>query len=183
MNELSYRYPLTVAAANTTLSASINCMDNLQQSFVSNASVEVMAAEPCEDCTNDGEGVQRPSNDLDANNSSLLLLVGVMVVIAIVSGLLVLRRRGPVDDLKWASDELEPYANTEELFEQDQDEGVLEERESQPLPDIVPEGWSLEDYTSWLDGPLPEGWTEDQWHTYVEESKATLSAVEPQAEG
>ena len=183
VNELSYRYPLTVALANTTLSASIKCMDNLQQSFVSNASVEVMTAELCENCTKDGEDVQRPSNDLDANNSSLLLLVGVMVVIAIVSGLLVLRRRGPADDLKWASDELEPYANTEELFEQDQDESVLEERESPALPDIVPEGWSLEDYRSWLDGPLPEGWTEEQWRTYVEESKATLSAVESKAEG
>ena len=78
---------------------------------------------------------------------------------------------------------MEPYANTEELFEQDQDESVLEERESPALPDIVPEGWSLEDYRSWLDGPLPEGWTEEQWRTYVEESKATLSAVESKAEG
>ena len=122
VNELSYRYPLTVALANTTLSTSIKCMDNLQQSFVSNASVEVMTAELCENCTKDGEDVQRPSNALDATNSSLRLLGGVMLVIAITAGVLVLRRRGPSDDLTWASDELEPYANTEELFEQDQDE-------------------------------------------------------------
>ena len=94
-----------------------------------------------------------------------------------------LRRRGPTDDLKWASDEFEPYANTEELFERDQEEGVLSESVTPESHDIVPEGWSLDDYTSWLDGPLPEGWTEEQWRTYVEESKATLASSEVQAEG
>lgn len=182
-NTLSYRYPLTVAVANTTLSANINCMDNLQQSFSSNASIGVMSATPCQNCTDKQGEEQTPSNDLDANNTPLLLLIVAVVAIAITSGLLVLRRRGPTDDLKWASDEFEPYANTEELFERDQEEGVLSESVTPESHDIVPEGWSLDDYTSWLDGPLPEGWTEEQWRTYVEESKATLASSEVQAEG
>ncbi|GIR00630.1 MAG: hypothetical protein CM15mP9_3330 [Methanobacteriota archaeon] len=30
----------------------------------------------------------------------------------------------------------------------------------------IPEGWTLEEFLNWLDGPMPEDWQEDQWELY-----------------
>ena len=32
--------------------------------------------------------------------------------------------------------------------------------------DRIPEGWTLEEFLNWLDGPMPEDWQEDQWELY-----------------
>jgi hypothetical protein len=32
-----------------------------------------------------------------------------------------------------------------------------------------PEGWSVEQYSDWLNGPCPEGWSADAWNAFVEE--------------
>ena len=182
VNELSYRYPLTVAAANTTLSASINCMDNLQQSFVSNASVEVMAAELCENCTKDGEDVQRLPTILTPTTvrcccwlASWWSSPSPQDCWCFVGVVRPMTSSGP--QMSWSRTPIQKNCLNRTKTK------ACWRRESPALPDIVPEGWSLEDYRSWLDGPLPEGWTEEQWRTYVEESKATLSAVESKAEG
>ena len=182
-NELSYRYPLTVALANTSLMVNITCLDNLQQSFFINATVEVGGADDCVTCNVSEQNIQRPSTGTEAVNLNLVLPLALLASILVMTGWLV-RKRGRVDDEeKWNTEETETHISTEDLFEQEETVGLLDESSEPELPDIVPEGWTLEEYHRWLDGPLPEGWASEQWTAYVEEAKRTLDAHEPQAEG
>ena len=41
----------------------------------------------------------------------------------------------------------------------------------------------MEEFERWLEGPVPEGWTEAQWATYVETSTAALAEKNTSAEG
>ncbi len=182
-NELSYRYPLTVALANTSLMVNITCLDNLQQSFFINATVEVGGADDCVTCNASEQNIQRPSTGTEAVNLNLVLPLALLASILVMTGWLV-RKRGRVDEEeKWNTEETETHISTEDLFEQEETVGLLDESSEPELPDIVPEGWTLEEYHRWLDGPLPEGWASEQWTAYVEEAKRTLDAHEPQAEG
>ena len=53
------------------------------------------------------------------------------------------RSRGESEVETWQSEDAEP---------------VRDER--------IPEGWTLEEFLDWLDGPMPEEWEEDQWELY-----------------
>ena len=182
-NELSYRYPLTVALANTSLAVNITCLDNLQQSYFVNATVEVGGADDCVTCNTSEQNIQRPSTGNEAANLSILLPLALLASILVMTGWLVRKRGGVDQEEKWDTEETEPYISTEDLFEQEETVGLLEEPSAPELPDIVPEGWTLEEYNRWLDGPLPEGWASEQWTQYVVEAKRTLDDHEPQAEG
>jgi len=30
----------------------------------------------------------------------------------------------------------------------------------------IPGGWTLQEFLNWLDGPMPDDWTEEQWVLY-----------------
>lgn len=182
-NELSHRYPVTVALANSSLTVSITCLDNLQQSFFVNATVEVGGADACVTCDSTDQNTQRPSSEETTTNLSFVLPIALLASLLALTGWLVRKRTILDEEAAWTTNENKPYVNTEDLFESEETEGLLDEPLAQDLPDIVPEGWTLEDYKTWLNGPLPEGWTAEQWAHYVEESKDTLSAHEAQSEG
>jgi len=182
-NDLSYRYPLTVALANASLAVNISCLDNLQQSFFINATVEVGGADDCVTCNTSEQNVQRPSTENEATSLNVVLPLALLVSILVTTGWLVRKRSGVENGEKWHTEATEPYLSAEDLFEQEESIGLLDEPSAPVLPDIVPDGWTLEDYHRWLDGPLPEGWAPEQWATYVEEAKRTLEAHESQAEG
>jgi hypothetical protein len=40
----------------------------------------------------------------------------------------------------------------------------------------LPEGWTLKEYSQWLDGPLPEGWVDEQWQIYRGEKLAIIES-------
>jgi hypothetical protein len=96
-----------------------------------------------------------------------------------------LRRKQSADiGLEWGDEALAPLENTESLFEQDIDGDLFsEDGAEEKVPSIVPEGWTLDAYTSWLDGPVPEEWSEEQWAAYVVSSKATLAEHAETSEG
>ena len=182
-NELSYPYPLTNALANASLTVNIACMDNLQQSFFLNTTVEVGAAKTCQNCNVSDQDTQGPATEEGATVIAFVLPLGFLAAVLALTAWLARRRTGVVEEAAWATEESLPYVNTEEMFDSAETDDVLEEALGESLPEIVPDGWTLEDYQRWLEGPLPEGWTADQWGAYVEEAKATLEAHEAQAEG
>ena len=182
-NALSFRYPLTVALANTTLNLNITCLDNLQQAFSLNATVEVEGADSCINCDSTQQNLQQPSTEGEATDFSLVLPLAVLGSILAVTAWAVRRRGRDGDVAAWATDEDESFADTEDLFDQQETADVLDNTALAERPDIVPDGWSIEDFHRWLDGPLPEGWTTEQWTHYVQEAKTTLSAHDTQAEG
>ena len=150
-NNLSYRYPLTVALANASLAVNISCLDNLQQSFFINATVEVGGADDCVTCNTTEQNVQRPSTENEATNLKVVLPLALLVSILVTTGWLVRRRGGVEGGEKWHTEATEPYLSTEDLFEQEESVGLLDEPSTSVLPDIVPEGWTLEEYHRWLD--------------------------------
>ncbi len=182
-NEISFRYPLTTAHANSTLAVKITCMDNLQQSFFLNASVDVGAAETCVDCDEKDTNLQRPSTQSDLVDLGLALPLALLASILVATAYWVKRRSTDGASVGWGTEEETPLVNTEDLFDNQQTEGLLEETPAPDLPEIVPEGWTVEQFKRWLDGPLPDGWTAEQWSSYIEEAKSTLDAHVPQAEG
>ena len=183
-NQLVYQYPIPVSLANTTLEVNFTCMDNLQQSFFYNTTLVVDGAQSCSDCQQTTGGDQNPATEADTN-----LFPWAIVLIMLLAGsvflLTVLRRKPNGDmDLEWGDEALAPLENTEALFEQDIGSNLFSEDViEQKIPSIVPEGWTLEAYTAWLDGPVPEEWNEEQWAAYVISSKATLAEDAEASEG
>ena len=64
-------------------------------------------------------------------------------MIILGSTILIRRRNNDADVETWSDEEVEP---------------TRDER--------IPEGWTLEEFLNWLDGPMPEDWQEDQWELY-----------------
>lgn len=182
-NALSFRYPLTVALANTTLTLNITCLDNLQQSFSLNATVEVEAADSCVNCDSAQQNLQQPSTEGETTNFSMVLPLAVLGSILAGTAWAIKRRSRDDEVVAWGTDGDESFAETEDLFDQQETADLLDNTALAERPDIVPDGWSIEDFHRWLDGPLPEGWTTEQWTHYVEEAKTTLNAHHTQAEG
>ena len=194
-NVLQFQYPVPLGLANTTLTANLTCLDELQQAFSSSASVTIGPAEACEDCDVVDNLTPEPSTQ-GSESLGLVPLSLVGLALALVVTTAILRRRAvKTGDDAWGEDDLSPLLNTEALFELEAESDVFEEHaEDEPpsaeeateiqraLTNGVPDGWTVEAFTAWLDGPTPEGWTDEQWTTYVQDAKAELSSS-PAAEG
>ena len=194
-NVLQFQYPVPLGLANTTLTANLTCLDELQQAFSSSASVTVGPAEACEDCAVVDDSTPEPSTQ-GSESLGLVPLSLVGLALAVVATTVMLRRRAvKTGDDAWGEDDLSPLLNTEALFELEAESDVFEEHAEGEAPSAeetteierslangVPEGWTVEAFTAWLDGPTPEGWTDEQWTTYVQDAKAALSSS-PAAEG
>jgi hypothetical protein len=69
-----------------------------------------------------------------------------------------------------------PDSEIDELFEgQSEDGDILHQLQGSELE--LPDGWTVEEYSEWLKGLMPEGWVEDQWQQY---SKEQLAIIESQ---
>jgi hypothetical protein len=104
-------------------------------------------------------------------------MLAIMVIIAIISVVVVRRQsnRGQAFDSEWgAQDDVENHS-IEDLFELSEEHDALDAPSDESLPEYIPEGWTLEQYHLWLEGPCPEGWAEEQWVTYVEQHTQALA--------
>ena len=195
-NVLRFQYPVPLGLANTTLTANLTCLDELQQAFASSASILIGPAETCVDCGATDDTTTGPTTQGEEPLNVFLLGLGGLAA-GLILFTMMLRRRGRIGvDEAWGNDAFDPLLNTEDLFERESTSNLFEEESPEPadtddqsreeeatIPSIVPDGWTLEAYTTWLDGPAPEGWTEEQWTTYVEESKAKLPPASTPSEG
>ena len=51
--------------------------------------------------------------------------------------------------------------------EEDEEKETWQNEEIAPQrDDRIPEGWTLEEFLSWLDGPMPDELEEEQWELY-----------------
>ena len=183
-NELVYLYPIPRSLANTTLEVNITCMDNLQQSFSYNASLMVGAADSCIECQQSTGESQSPKTETETNLLPLALVILALVAGGIMLASLLRRKGANASEMDWGEKALDVLENTESLFEQEAENDLFEEDgEGEELPSIVPEGWTMEAYTAWLDGPVPEDWSEEQWSVYVASSKAKLAQQSEASEG
>jgi len=183
-NQLVYQYPIPVSLANATLEVNITCMDNLQQSFFYNTTLVVEGAQSCSDCQQTTGADQNAGTKAKANLVPFVVALIFLIATSIVLLTAVRRKQNNGSVLDWGDEELDPLENTEALFEQTTGDDLFSENvPKEKIPSIVPEGWTLEAYTSWLDGPVPEEWNDEQWAAYVISSKATLAEHTEASEG
>ena len=102
-----------------------------------------MESDVClENCSNNGQGIE--DNSAGKSTKIYLALFALVIIIVSITTVLIQRRRKD-----------EPVT---EQWENENEEPVTDDR--------IPEGWTLEEFIDWLDGPMPEEWQEDQWELY-----------------
>jgi hypothetical protein len=175
-NVLSWQYPVPGALANSTLAANITCVDDLQASFQYEQTLDVGPLLQCITCnatTNDS----KTTTTATENEVLLPLMLAIIVILAMISVVVVRHQnnRGQAFDSEWGTQDDVQDHSIEDLFELNEEHDALDAPSDESLPDYIPEGWTLEQYRLWLEGPCPEGWAEEQWATYVEQHTLALS--------
>jgi hypothetical protein len=141
---------------------------------------------PCGNCS---EEVQPSQNQSDSAEKPLSLYLAILIIISIIVSLLLFFNKGKGtanEEIDWSalnekqqSEKLVveiPDSEIDELFEgQSEDGDILHQLQGSELE--LPDGWTVEEYSEWLKGLMPEGWVEDQWQQY---SKEQLAIIESQ---
>ena len=59
------------------------------------------------------------------------------------------------------------YARNKSRAGRSEDSWLMDTNTPEPTRDErIPEGWTLQEFLDWLDGPMPDDWTEEQWVLY-----------------
>ena len=107
-----------------------------------NYSAEIIIDSPKE-CIIDCEEIEKESEDV-SKLMTLPLAIGIGLILVVLIGMHVVRSRS-------REEETETWHNEENAPERDE---------------RIPEGWTLEEFLNWLDGPMPDDWQEEQWELY-----------------
>jgi hypothetical protein len=177
-------YPVPIGLANQSLNVSYSCADS--NNGFDNITIEVNILPPLP-CSNCSDGIQPNLNQSTSGKQQISpYLIIVIVIVSIIVSLLYFshKNKSEEEEIDWASLNQDqqseklvieiPDSQVEELFE------TPEEELLQRLQDLgleLLEGWTLETYSEWLKGPLPEGWAEEQWRQF---SSDTLAIIESQ---
>ena len=125
------------------ISIELSCKDWSDNTV--NYTAQVMIDNPLE-CVEDCPNNEQESESSSQSGSLTYLLGGILFILIVT--LLVIRARPKEDEEK------ETWKHREEDRPQ--------------RDDRIPDGWTLEEFLEWLDGPIPEEWEEDQWNSYRE---------------
>jgi hypothetical protein len=98
-----------------------------------------------------------------------------IILFAIFTALLLSRKRATEELWSTQAEQKTDSVTIMELDTLFDDISVELPSNAKPVFDFIPEGWTIEQYTSWLDGPVPEDWTEEQWVQYVAEHKEKIN--------
>jgi hypothetical protein len=125
------------------ITALITCIDvsNNEVNWSGNITVE-----PLPECTDCKDPEQNTSNQTSTSTSSIIMLTSMILIFILVLSIIFMRARVREEDdenTDWVVEDSEP------------------ERD-----DRIPEGWNLEEFIEWINGPVPEDWNEDQWKEY-----------------
>ena len=171
-------YPVPISLANQSIFVSYSCADSNDGYDNVTIEVNILPPLPCNNCSDEVQPNLNQSSSGQQPNS-LYLVIAIVIISIIISLLLFLYKNKPVEEeIDWSSlnqnEQSEklvveiPESEVDGLFEghSEDDEG-LQQLASNELN--LPEGWTLVAYLEWLNGPLPEGWDEEQWqHHRVE---------------
>ena len=183
VNELSWQYPIPRSLANATLNYTINCVDDLQQSFAYEDEMMVGPALACTTCVDNTLNDQTPVQNTNTQSAILKVSAVAAFLIVTLSAVVLRLRKTASEETAWGASDALQLASLEDLFEQDSAGTSFDSPLPADLPSFVPEGWTLVAYEEWLGGPVPEGWTEDQWATYVAEHREALAKHHQEAQG
>jgi len=176
-NEILWIYPIPRNVENQSISLQFECINEQFESFTDTKKITIDPfIDPCfesnsSDCEINGNSSQT-SNEVESSYIGLIILV--LVCVLALSALFISRNR-KVGQL-WAFDkegDTDPSHDVEidDLFDHNSTEIISQNEE---LPDFLPSGWTIEQFTSWLEGPVPEDWSNEQWASYVAEHQQKL---------
>ena len=176
-NEIMWVYPIPRNVENQSISLQFECINEQFESFNATQIVTIDPyVDPCfgsnsSDCTANGNSSQT-SNEVDPSYIGIFALI--LVCVLALSALLISRNRKVGQ--QWAIDnegniELSHHVEIDDLFDQNVTNIAST---SEEVPDFLPSGWTIEQFSSWLEGPAPEDWSNEQWATYVAEHQQKL---------
>jgi len=159
---VEFQFPTTNALNNATLNASLTCIDSWSQSDITDTEVFLLPELPCQSCN-------QTNTTSDASNSANIptpYILGILGIFSILIVTLALRRTSKtVANPLWGEHESELDAET----------GSTEQLNVDELK--IPDDWSHEQYQTWLEGDMPEGWTLVQWMEFTDEQLALLESL------
>ena len=123
----------------------IQCVDWSSNEVEYTSQLEIKSNGECvENCSDLNDAVD------DSKESYIYQIAGgiaVLIIVLLTSSMYIRGRSKTREEDSWADDSHSP-------------EPVRDER--------IPEGWTVEEFLNWLDGPMPEDWNAEQWEQYRE---------------
>jgi len=181
-------YPVPIGLANQSINVSYSCVDS--NDGYDNITIEISILPPLP-CLNCSDEIQPSQNQSDSAETplSLYLVILIVIISLIVSLLLFFNKEKDTTDeeIDWSalnenqqSEKLMveiPDSEVDDLFEvQSVDEEILRPLQGSELE--LPDGWTVEAYSEWLEGSMPDGWVEDQWQQFSREQLEIIEAQE-----
>jgi hypothetical protein len=154
---MTFSFPTTGALGNTTLEIEYNCRDSWGQKATFATNISMLPEPPCTDCS----GAQNTSGDVSPNEAMWPLVLGLvaLVLVCVVAIGFMLRRKSNGDaTLQWDVEASESFEEPLQASSM-----ILHEGSG------IPGGWSTEAYHEWLNGPMPDGWSDAQWSDFTKE--------------
>jgi len=179
-------YPVPIGLANQTINVSYSCADSNNGYDNMTIEINILAPLPCLNCSDEIQSNQNQSDSVE-KPSSLYLVILIIIISIIISLLLFFNKEKDTanEEIDWSalnenqqSEKLVvdiPDSEIDDLFEgQSEDGDILHQLQEGELE--LPDGWTVEGYSEWLKGLMPEGWVEDQWQQYSKEQLAIIEA-------
>jgi uncharacterized protein (TIGR03790 family) len=165
---------LTPKNLEDNLTISIVCTDPTGQSTRVNDTIRIDAPLPCINCEAE-DIIDEVESAVAISTTTYLGIAAVIILLAISSLTLILRRKEEIPESEW--------------FTQQQDSSQLPALEDLPgnevesIDERIPEGWTAQQFIWWLDGPIPDGWSEEDWYNYRLDNEDLREATSIHEEG
>ena len=145
---------LSLGSANGTLMQTLRCVDVDEEVDVVEVPVNLSPANRT-DVEDDAEGAR----EAEADSLPMWVLMVPLGLLALLGASFAARSRS------------KGHEQPMDLGLNQADEAALWEEEPDAAPSKLkrPAGWTAEQYASWLNGPCPDGWSEEAWSAFVEE--------------
>ncbi len=185
--DLEWMYPIPGSLANQTLALETGCLDEQSVRVIEQTTVLVGPLESCLNCSNNTTPQLQETDDKRSLTDLSMALIGLVIVVAVLAGIGIgMRNNSLTSDEDDLGVEEASGVDIESMFDEDKslsNDDEADDGDEDLIDDGIPEGWSEEQFVSWLDGPTPEGWAEEQWIEFVAEKKTKLTTHDNQTEG
>ena len=117
---------------------------------------------PCESCNQTNSTLEASQS----TNIQIPIVIGIILLLSVIVASVALKRRSKVSEIPlWGEHEVELDAESDSV-------DVPEQSELK-----IPKDWSEEQYASWLEGEMPEGWQLLQWMEFTDQQLALLDSI------
>lgn len=127
-------------SVNGSIEFLVTCEDWSGNNVTFNQTISIESGDVCiEDCESATD-----TPDQSSKTSPVLIIIGFIIILSIIIvTFFIMRKKENEIAEQWQIEDNEPVRD-----------------------DRIPDGWSLQEFIEWLDGPRPDEWQEDQWEEY-----------------